>query len=402
MEEALKSAELNCELSIETAIGDVARSSWDVVVIGAGPAGALTARQSALAGLRTLVVDAKRFPREKVCGGYLNSRALGVLERMKLSGLLSGRATVNTLELALGHRRAQFCLPPGRVICRSTFDADLLASARASGAHVMTGVQAAVEPAVDDGARQVVLFDGRSRDRVRARVVVCADGLSRTSLRQFPQLSNAAAANSRVGIGGVVEGDVHGFSAERIVMVVSRHGYVGISRIDDFRLNVAAAIDPGVLSQRVPVEIVADMLASADVPRPAPLHLANWRGTPPLTIRPSCVAFERVFVIGDAGGYMEPFTGEGIATALESAAAVTPLIVLAANGWLPSMATCWESVHRQIVYARQHTCRQLAWILRRPWAAIAAIEVSRALPGVAARLIANTTRTYRYELSDGN
>jgi flavin-dependent dehydrogenase len=371
-------------------------------VIGAGPAGALTARQSALAGLRTLVVDAKHFPREKVCGGYLNSRALGVLEQAKLLGLLASGATVTTLELALGHRRARFPLPPGRVICRSTFDAELLAATRVSGAQVITGMQASVEPVVENGARRVALFDGRSRDFVRARVVICADGISRTSLRQFPQSASAVAAKSRIGIGAIVEGDAGSSSAERIVMIVSRHGYVGISRIDDFRLNVAAAIDPAILSQRSPGEIVADTLAEAEVRRPATLHLANWRGTPPLTSRPNCVAFERVFVIGDAGGYTEPFTGEGIAAALESAMAVTPLIVMAANAWLPSMAACWESLHRQIVYDRQHTCRQLAWILRRPWAAIAAIEVSRALPSIATRLIANTTRIYPYELAVGN
>ena len=47
-------------------------ATWDVIVIGAGPAGAVAARQVALAGLQTLLVDAKCFPREKVCGGYLN------------------------------------------------------------------------------------------------------------------------------------------------------------------------------------------------------------------------------------------------------------------------------------------------------------------------------------------
>ena len=50
-----------------------------------GPAGSLAARQLALAGLQTLLVDAKQFPREKVCGGYLNSRALESLRQAGLS-----------------------------------------------------------------------------------------------------------------------------------------------------------------------------------------------------------------------------------------------------------------------------------------------------------------------------
>src|SRR3954467_7857868 len=56
-----------------------ARTTWDAIVIGAGPAGALAARQLARAGLQTLLIDAKHFPREKVCGGYLNSRAMNTL-----------------------------------------------------------------------------------------------------------------------------------------------------------------------------------------------------------------------------------------------------------------------------------------------------------------------------------
>ena len=57
---------------------------WDAVVIGAGPAGALAAHQLATRGSRTLVVDAKRFPRSKVCGGCLNRRGIAALEAAEL------------------------------------------------------------------------------------------------------------------------------------------------------------------------------------------------------------------------------------------------------------------------------------------------------------------------------
>ena len=60
------------------------RLDWDAIVIGAGPAGALAARQIALQGLHTLLIDGKHFPRAKVCGGYLNSRALQALREVGL------------------------------------------------------------------------------------------------------------------------------------------------------------------------------------------------------------------------------------------------------------------------------------------------------------------------------
>ena len=55
--------------------------TWDILIIGAGPAGAVAARQLALAGLDVLLVDRKAFPRRKVCGGCLNERALAGLAR---------------------------------------------------------------------------------------------------------------------------------------------------------------------------------------------------------------------------------------------------------------------------------------------------------------------------------
>ena len=91
-----------------------------------------------------------------------------------------------------------------------------------------------------------------------------------------------------------------------------------------------------------------------------------WHGTPPLTSRPNRVAAERLFVIGDASGYVEPFSGEGMATAMETALAVTPLAVEAAYRWQPSLVAEWTAIEQRLIVDQQATCRQLAWILRKP------------------------------------
>ena len=220
---------------------------------------------------------------------------------------------------------------------------------------------------------------------LNARVVICADGLSRTSVRHLPEFMVSTAADSRVGIGAVVTGNFDVCPIGQITMVLSHCGYVGISRVSEQQFNVAAAIDGRLLLQSAPAEIVAGILTDAGISFPPNLMSAHWRGTPPLTSRPKRVASDRVFLIGDAGGYVEPFTGEGMAAALEAAVAVTPLAVRATELWSPSIADCWEALHRQIVRDRQRTCRQLAWILRRPWAASTALSVCRLLPGIAGR-----------------
>jgi flavin-dependent dehydrogenase len=369
------------------------QTSWDAVVIGAGPAGSLAARQLALAGKQTLLVDAKQFPREKVCGGYLNSRALEALRQTGLAHFAEDcrESHVTQLELVRGRQRTRFRLPPGRVICRTTFDAALMDAAKYAGARVLTGAQATVEPTVQNSARSVtVVRDGR-QETLSARVVICADGLSRTSVRHLPECVVSIAPNSRVGIGAVVAGDFDACPAGQLTMVLSRHGYVGISRACERQFNVAAAVDRKALLRTAPAQIVAGTLTHAGIAFPTDLMTAHWRGTPPLTSRPKHVAAERVLLIGDAGGYIEPFTGEGMAFALEAATAVTPLAAEAVQSWKPGIAESWEMLHRQMVRDRQRTCQQLAWILRRPWAAFLTVGLCRVMPGIAERLIDRTT-----------
>jgi flavin-dependent dehydrogenase len=76
------------------------------------------------------------------------------------------------------------------------------------------------------------------------------------------------------------------------------------------------------------------------------------------------VTGHRLFVVGDAAGYVEPFTGEGMAWALSSAVALAPLAV---GEWRPEAARHWTATHRRVVVARQGPCRWLAAALRRPW-----------------------------------
>ena len=377
---------------------EIVRNAWDVIVIGAGPGGALAARQIALAGMQTLLVDAKQFPRDKVCGGYLNGRALAALRQTRLAHAAQDvdQLPVTELELIRGRQVARFPLPAGRVICRTRFDAAVVGAATDAGVTFVAGAPASLEPTMESDWRRVTVVQNGRQVALHARVVICADGLSRTSVRQLPEFATLAAANSRVGIGAVVESDSEICPAGQIKMVLSRRGYVGVSRIGPRRFNIAAAVDRESLLRTTPAKRVASILNGAGIEIPPSLATANWRGTPPLTSQPRQVASHRVLIIGDAAGYIEPFTGEGMASALESAIAIAPLAVRANQKWNPAIAGEWESLHRRIVSERQRTCKQLAWILRRPWAAFAAVSLCRAVPGIATRMIANTSSPAKY------
>lgn len=370
-------------------------NEWDVIVIGAGPAGSLTARQLALAGKEVLLLDAKTFPRDKVCGGYLNPRAVRVLESLDLLTTVAGEncSVTREIELIASGQRARFSLPPGRVIGRPAFDLALVRLAQAAGVTVMTSAQAVVEPSQHYASRTVTVTHNNTRHAYRARIVICADGLARTSIRHLSEFPVDTVPDTRVGIGAIVNDDSGRWPAADITMVVARHGYVGISRINDSQLNVAAAVEPTALSHSSPAEIAAQVFTDAGVPLPKNLQSAAWRGTPPLTSNPRHVAAQRVFLVGDAAGYVEPFTGEGMSAAFESAMAITPIVTQAVHDWAPACGQQWQETHRRIIRNRGTTCRKLAWVLRRPWATSLAMTACRTMPAIAARVIANTTQS---------
>ena len=88
---------------------EIAGTSWDVVVVGAGPAGSMAALEIARRGPSVLLVDKARFPRYKVCGCCLNGRTLSLLGLAGLGGLVEqcGGSPLRSFELAVGKQTAR-------------------------------------------------------------------------------------------------------------------------------------------------------------------------------------------------------------------------------------------------------------------------------------------------------
>src|SRR3989454_8593336 len=199
---------------------------WDVVVVGAGPAGATTALLLARAGASVLLFDRARFPRDKACSEYLSPATTEILERLgggvvdavegsahaKLYGMKvvapGGAAMCGRFQG--GPRPYSFALP------RTAFDTILVAAAARAGAVVREGIS--VENLVSDcGAVSGVV--GRSgngkRETYPSRVVVGADGLRSVVARRLGlvrsspprRVAFSAHVADVAGVGGV--GELH-------------------------------------------------------------------------------------------------------------------------------------------------------------------------------------------------
>jgi len=155
----------------------------DVLVVGGGPAGAATGYWLARAGHRVLVVEKKRFPREKTCGDGLTPRAVRQLEDMGLAAALSGslrydglRSIAHGVTLELEWPEHPDFPSYGYVVRRRDLDQMVAGAAEDAGAELWTGAEA-VEPIVEDGlVTGAVVRRAGELDAVRARYVVVADG----------------------------------------------------------------------------------------------------------------------------------------------------------------------------------------------------------------------------------
>jgi flavin-dependent dehydrogenase len=370
---------------------------WDAIVIGAGPAGTLSACLLARVGLRVLLVERKRFPRPKVCGGCLNAQALGALARAGLEDRVRalGATRVHTLRLHQHSRTAVMSLPPGLAVSRHALDAALAAAAVEAGCTFLTETAALVVPEGDEpwraGWRRVSL-QPRHGQRVMAsaRAIVVADGLSHSSLRECPSFRGRVSLAARIGVGGEARPGTIALEPASITMAVGRHGYVGAVEVESGRVNIAAAIDPAVLKAGDTASgAIQAILAEAGVRVRTSLDGIGWMGTIPLTRRLPRPAARGVFVLGDAAGYVEPFTGEGMAWAFAGAEAVVPFVKRAVASHDPGLEGEWIRAYAKGIGREQRWCQVVTRLLRVPAIVTPLVILLQRKPGLARPVLAH-------------
>ncbi len=217
----------------------IARTQWDAVVVGAGP-GYHVVHTTGDRGHSVLLVEAKRFPRDKVCGGCLNGRAWKALGDAKLAQVLSdaGALELNELSLVCGKRRALWTMPTMHAISRWAMDDLLIKEAAKRGVTVLMETQARIEACASAAEVRTIRLKHRPAEGalvdgvVEAKVVLAADGLTHSSLGDEEQVVSHVAPGSRVGLGATWSSQDEWFKPGRLTMVVGSSGYVGITCVE--------------------------------------------------------------------------------------------------------------------------------------------------------------------------
>ena len=357
---------------------------WDAVVVGAGIAGAMSALHLARTGLRVLLVEKSAWPRAKACGGCLNAAALRAFAGHGIE-LREGSA-YNRMRLYCLGRAASLPLPPGIAISRLRLDSILVQHAIEAGVRFLPATRATLERPTRRG-RDLVLRNRSARCIVEARVVLDCGGLA-TRLESDPDWRIAPRA--RIGVAATLPEAPAGYGSGIIHMACAAHGYVGLVRAGNGAVNIAAALDPVRCHEAGgPAAAVMEILRAVGLPALQNLHRQDWRGTPRLTrMRRQPGAEQRVLILGDAAGYVEPFTGEGMAWAIADAAAVLHFAREAVACWTDDIAARWSTRHRRMLRARQRVCRGISGLLRHPSLLAAALPLLNRAPVVAEPLTA--------------
>lgn len=308
-------------------------SAVDVAVVGGGPAGAASAIFLARQGYAVTLLDRARFPRDKVCGEFISPAADALLNEMGVLAAIEARRPLRLKGIFLaahGERPLWVDYPPERPggspmsslsVPRLDLDGLLLQRARAVGVQVREGF-AVTDFRVRDGAAVGVAGkdDAGAGFEIAARLVIDAGGRNCLAIRRFGLRKKRGGKRGKIALAAHWRGGRR--FAPYCYMHIQPPGYTGIAPTGEGEANVVLVVEGGALKGKDPEEfyrrtVLADPSRRALLEGAAPME--KVRAVDSLAYAVRMAPIGGLMLVGDAMGFMDPFTGEGIYLSLRSA-----------------------------------------------------------------------------------
>ena len=299
----------------------------DLLVVGGGPVGLAAALAARARGLEVAVAEPRTAPVDKACGEGLMPSALARLARLGIDP--PGRPFVGIRYVAERHEAyAPFRAGPGRGVRRTTLHATLTDAARAAGAVLL--------PVRVDGIGQDA--EGVDAGGLRARWVLAADGLH-SDVRRSLGLEQPRAARGPAPRYGLRRHFAVAPWTDAVEVHWSLRGEAYVTPVADDLVGVAVLGPAGLQFAEALAGFprLAERLAGAQ-------PVTRLRGAGPLRQRTATVRRGRVLLIGDAAGYVDALTGEGLAVGVASAEAA---VLAVATDRPESYERAWRQLSRR-------------------------------------------------------
>ena len=300
----------------------------DLAIIGGGPAGTAAALEARRHGLRVAIWERDRFPRDKVCGEFISSEALPLLQTGIPATVARGTAICCAEFISDNGAARGFPLPgPALGLSRRSMDAALWKAAEAAGAGTQEGECVRRVRKLVRGCKQENSWEiesaGASVRGAKALIIACGRWWAIEGLPSPAWRDASAKAGDWVGAKAHFAGIP---PRGRVEMYFFRGGYCGLAPVEDGVYNVCCLAHQerirecggkgmrdfaAWLAQLTHLAALEARLRGAVQVSPAvttaPVHLGRGQAAPSGALR-----------VGDASGFLDPFTGEGISMALHS------------------------------------------------------------------------------------
>ena len=349
-------------------------SNFDLIVVGAGPAGSSAAITAARAGASVLLCERGRLPRQRVCGEFVSAESLELLSSLlgrQAFDLIASAPRISAARFfAEGRTIPTAVNPPAASITRIDMDMALWNAAAHLGVRMLS--QTAVEQIAGCGPFRLTTTAGE----FTATAVVNASGRWSNLTRPGAQPQDRSGARWL----GVKAHFVEPNPAPSVDLYFFEGGYCGVQPVrlasephDSNRINACAMVRADVANSLPEVFALHPALAERS---------QGWRplmepvSTSPLVFREPAPIWNGLFLAGDSAGFVDPFVGDGISLALRSGAAAAQFLLPFLRGEISRTeaeqryATAYEN-HLLPVFRNSQRLRRLFRLpraIRRPLA----------------------------------
>jgi 2-polyprenyl-6-methoxyphenol hydroxylase-like FAD-dependent oxidoreductase len=366
----------------------------NVVVVGGGPAGSACALALARRGIDVAIVERRHFPRRKVCGEYLNGGAVAALDALGVGAAVRriARPLHGIRLVPPGTEPLELAFPSEALSCeRALLDDVLLDAARAAGATVVHGSAEDLTFAGDAVAGVIVRDAAGDSRTLPAGFVIGADGAGSLVARKLG-LARTSRGVRRFALGGHYEG--FGGLDGHIEMYVGTGAYFAINPLDESRSNVmvvvresdlaawSRAVDEGLRGKAAELGRGRRSFSGAR-------RLGARVSVGPLAFDVTARARAGALLVGDAAGFLNPFTGQGVFLALVGARDAAAALAAALDQRTSAQAALatYAALRSRDFHIRRRLAKLVDVLVDVPLLARRATARLRARPELAATLL---------------
>ena len=349
---------------------------YDLIIVGAGPAGSACAITAVRAGATVLLLEKDRFPRQKVCGEFVSPESLGLLHGFLADGKFQSCPQVISSRIFLDNKiLALPVFPAAQSIPRFDLDPALFAAAQNAGVTACEGI------AVNAVQRDKVFYVRTSESTYAARAVVNATGRW-SKLTQF----DVAGKDKWIGLKAHF---TETSPPQTVDLYFFPGGYCGVTPVGPNSVNACAMVRADA------AHTLEDVFAKE--PR-LYQRSRSWQPlfatvtTSPLYFREPVTESDGMFLVGDAAGFIDPFAGDGISLALQSGTLAAQSIVpfLRGSCSLEQAHQQYQAAYRKRFAPAFRNAARLRGALAAPkWVRSTALACA-AVPGVGKMLVKGT------------